>query len=279
MLFRQVGRVFFVVVTVVNVIGIGIAIAGAAIIGEGISLGNQAVQEFANANVGNARALRQQALSNIQRGASYFGGQKTCEGCVVVALIFAFLAVGVSAHRIIASALGTLLRAETTMKSIEERGTDARDAEKGSILFHQAAIKGRVLQRKLVATFLFLFLTLLVRSVFSLMYALALALNEIANNCSFSECHPCKNVFSHILSWILNTPEFQYVVMVIASPVAQLVALWGMSGVRSLEQMAVQQVNLDAMRGGKGRHSAQHSKRHATQKASVNSSSKSEGPL
>jgi hypothetical protein len=49
--------------------------------------------------------------------------------------------------------------------------------------------------------------------------------------------------------------------------------------VRSLEQMAVQQVNLDAMRGGKGHHSAQHSKRHAIQKASVNSSSKSEGSL
>jgi hypothetical protein len=42
----------------------------------------------------------------------------------------------------------------------------------------------QALQRKLVATFLFLFLTLLVRSVFSLMYALALTLNEIANsNC------------------------------------------------------------------------------------------------
>jgi hypothetical protein len=261
------------------VIGVGISIAGAAIIGEAISFGTQAVQEFANANVDNARALRRQALSSVQRGASFFGGQKICEGCVVVALILAFLAVGVSAHRIIASALGTLLRAETTMKSMEERATDARDAEKGSILFQQAAIKGRLLQRKLVGTFLFLFLTLLVRTIFSLMYALALALNEIANSCSFSECHPCKNVFSHILSWILNTPEFQYIVMVIASPVAQLVALWGMSGVRSLEQMAVQQVNLDAMRGAKGHQSLPHSKRHANQKAHAHASSKTESSL
>jgi hypothetical protein len=34
--------------------------------------------------------------------------------------------------------------------------------------------------------------------------------------------------------------------MLIASPVSQLVALWGMSGVRAFEQTAVQQMNLEA---------------------------------
>ena len=36
--------------------------------------------------------------------------------------------------------------------------------------------------------------------------------------------------------------------MLIDSPVSQLVALWGMSGVRAFEQTAEQQVNLQAIR-------------------------------
>ena len=38
------------------------------------------------------------------------------------------------------------------------------------------------------------------------------------------------------------------VTMLIASPVSQLVALWGMSGVRALEQTAAQQMNIEAAR-------------------------------
>lgn len=45
------------------------------------------------------------------------------------------------------------------------------------------------------------------------------------------------NVFSNIIGWIVYTPVFQQVTILIASPIALLVALWDMSDVRALEQM------------------------------------------
>lgn len=53
-----------------------------------------------------------------------------------------------------------------------------------------------------------------------------------------SSCDVCRNEYSNIHDWILYTPEFQQIVMVIASPGALLLALWGMSGVQELEDMA-----------------------------------------
>ena len=50
-------------------------------------------------------------------------------------------------------------------------------------------------------------------------------------------CNPCKNVYSNIIGWILYTPAFQQVAMLISSPIALLVALWGMSSVSVLEQI------------------------------------------
>ncbi len=39
-------------------------------------------------------------------------------------------------------------------------------------------------------------------------------------------CDDCRNVYSNIHDWILFTPEFQQIVMIIASPGALLLALW-----------------------------------------------------
>lgn len=80
------------------------------------------------------------------------------------------------------------------------------------------------------------------------MYGVALAYQDYDNSCSPSPCDECKNVYSQILFWILFTPEFQHLVMIFASPVAQLIALWGMSGAGVLEQMQAQRTQLDAAR-------------------------------
>jgi hypothetical protein len=39
--------------------------------------------------------------------------------------------------------------------------------------------------------------------------------------------------------WILYTPEFRLLVVLISTPFAMLVALWGMTGARALEIIAV----------------------------------------
>jgi hypothetical protein len=245
-----VNRVFFVAVIVVNLIGVGSTWAAAAYLGDSVNFSIRAVKAYADAHDDVAEAYRLQAKASESKGAFVLGVQRWCEVCVLLAIVMAFTVVGLASHRIIAAALRTLLRAQNRMRSLpiaaapQSAGTQSRDID----LLAHASTKGRMLQRKIVCTFFFLFMALLVRSVFSVMYALALALNEISNTCSPSECNPCKNVYSHILSWILYTPQFQQGTMIIASPLAQLVALWGMSGVRSIEQMVEQQANLDARR-------------------------------
>ena len=208
---------------------------------DAVALSAKSVAAFAAGDIDSAKTLQRQAKSIESYAAGLLGIQRFCEVCILILIISVFVIVGVASYRIIALALRTLFRAETRI--ISEGG-----AKQSRDLLSQAGSQGRRLQFKIIATIVFVFLTILVRSLFSIIYAMALSLNEISNKCSSSECNPCKNVYSHILSWILYTPEFQQVTMLIASPVSQLVALWGMSGVRAFEQTAEQQVNLQAIR-------------------------------
>jgi hypothetical protein len=50
-------------------------------------------------------------------------------------------------------------------------------------------------------------------------------------------CDACYNEYTHIHPWMSYTPEFQQVIMLISSPVAQLVALWGMTNKSMLQLM------------------------------------------
>ena len=55
-------------------------------------------------------------------------------------------------------------------------------------------------------------------------------------NCN--PCDPaCNNVWTVILNWLQFTPEFQLIVVLISSPLALLVALWGMTSERTLQHM------------------------------------------
>ena len=53
----------------------------------------------------------------------------------------------------------------------------------------------------------------------------------------------------HLMRVNRYTPAFQQAVMVIASPLALLVALWGMSSVREIDQMPDAQEHLRMLRG------------------------------
>ena len=234
-------RVFLAAVFSGIVVGICGNAAGVKYLGDAVALSAKSVAAFAAGDIDSAKTLQRQAKSIESYAAGLLGIQRFCEVCILILMISVFVIVGIASYRIIALALGTLFRAETRI--ISEGG-----AKQSRDLLSQAGSQGRRLQFKIIATIVFVFLTILVRSLFSIIYAMALSLNEISNKCSSSECNPCKNVYSHILSWILYTPEFQQVTMLIASPVSQLVALWGMSGVRAFEQTAEQQVNLQAAR-------------------------------
>ncbi len=67
--------------------------------------------------------------------------------------------------------------------------------ERGRILVVAATAQGKQLQRKLWGTFLFNFFTVLLRSIFTIMYALAQRSQDYGNTCAVSHCDPCKNVY------------------------------------------------------------------------------------
>jgi hypothetical protein len=253
------GRFFFAIVNAGNIIGICGNIAAASYLLQGSNFSLKVVDAYVEKDYVSAKSFELQALSSISKGASLVGIQRLSEASVLIIIIAAFIVTSVNSNRIIISALRTLFTAEQRVASISGlAGGQARE------LVAQAGSKGKSLQHKILGTVLVVFVTLLVRSVYSVLYALALSFNQISNPCSRSECDPCKNVYSHILSWILYTPVFEQGTMIVASPLAQIVALWGMSGVRAIEQMKVHQDRItDSNRTASNRTASPANSKHS----------------
>ena len=90
---------------------------------------------------------------------------------------------------------------------------------------------------QIVGTAAFVFVTFLLRAVFSTMNALSNALQIEVAICH-NTCDPaCNNVWWVFHFWLEFTPEFQLIVVLISSPLALLVALWGMTDKRTLQLM------------------------------------------
>ena len=100
-----------------------------------------------------------------------------------------------------------------------------------------------------MGTTAFVFLTFLLRAVFSTMNALANALQIQVYTCS-NPCDPaCSNVWTVVQFWLEFTPEFQLIVVLISSPLALLVALWGMTSERTLQHMRSGREQMATMHG------------------------------
>jgi hypothetical protein len=89
----------------------------------------------------------------------------------------------------------------------------------------------------MLATTAVVFAAFLLRSVFSTMFAVSFLLRDASVDC-LGLCDPsCRNVYGIISFWMTYTPEFQLIVMLISSPAALLVALWGMTSKPALQLM------------------------------------------
>ena len=146
--------------------------------------------------------------------------QRFSEVTMLFIIIVAFLVVGaLCAHRINAS-----LRMHD-----------------GSGGVHSVDKASRRLRRQIVSTVCVVFVTFMLRSLYATFDALGDALQNVDAGCSTvstSPCDPnCNNVYSLINTWVAYTPEFQLVVVFISSPVALLVALWGMTSRRMVKMM------------------------------------------
>jgi hypothetical protein len=142
--------------------------------------------------------------------------QSFCEVAVLLLIVVAFVVVGVlSARRVSARLLGV----------------DAASA---------AAATGRALRRRMLGTTAFVFVTFVLRATFSTMFAVAYQLRVIVEGCR-DPCGECSNFYNHITQWMAYTPEFQLMIVLVSSPVALLVALWGMTSKATLYLMKTSQ--------------------------------------
>jgi hypothetical protein len=166
-----------------------------------------------------ARVLDQTKLAYSLASVYYYA-----EVITLLLIIATYCVVGVACAR----------RMSTTIRGVLKAGlayfrARAIEAE----VFEEAADQGRRLRLQILCTTAFVFVTFLLRCVYSSMRLTAHQLQDRDKECPLSPrlfCDDsCFNVYTLMQTWFLNTPEFQAIVVMITSPIALLVALRGMS--------------------------------------------------
>jgi hypothetical protein len=205
------GQVVMAAVVVGNVVGFCGNVAAAVLTKQIGDLSNAAAAAFAanSTEAANAIIVQMNQKGTVSNEAASV--QQFCEVAVLLIIILSFAVVGIVSARRVSSAL-----------------RDMNDE-------HGAA--GRQLRRQIVGTAAFVFVTFLLRAVFSTMNAVSNALQiQVFTFCNI--CDPaCNNVWTVIQNWLVFTPEFQLTVVLISSPLALIVALWGMTSERTLQHM------------------------------------------
>ncbi len=202
------GRVVIAAVVMGNAVGLAGNIAS-AVYTESAAAALQDTVAYLIAN-NTPQALNSEATSReaVGHASSVSSVQAFSEVAVLLLIVAAFLAAGILCARRISRLLLAVSAAST------------------------AGVVGRALRLQIMATAGFVFVAFILRSVFSIMYALSYQFQDVSNQCpgSPSLCSAtCYNVFTHIQRWLLSTPEFQLITVLISSPLALLVALWGMT--------------------------------------------------
>ena len=214
--FVAAGRMVMVCAVLGNVIGFTGNIAAAVQWNDASDRALAAAVAFA-ANSADASELSKLASQQEQVAAGTGSVQQFSEVTVLLLIIVAFLVVGVTCARRVSSALHRM---------------DDDESEASAI--------GKKMRRQIVATVVVVFATFLMRATYSTMWASANALQNQGDDCS-SRLEPCNsacaNVYLLMLKWMLFTPEFQSLVLLMSSPLSLLVALWGMTTDRMLQLM------------------------------------------
>ena len=218
-LWAAAGRVVMAAVVLGNAVGLAANAAAAVHSQKAAEAVSTASAYYAANNTEDGRKFVSLGRHEAQLGGSISSVQRFAEVAVLLIIVVAFAVVGALCARIL----------YTRVKPI---GVDA-----GYDAF--IATVGRVLRLQMLGTTGFIFVTFLLRSVFSTMQAVAYQLRDVDKECPEAKnfCDACHNDYTHIVLWMAYTPQFQQVIILISSPVAQLVALWGMTTKSTLHLM------------------------------------------
>jgi len=216
------GRVVMAAVVVGNVVGLCGNVAAAVLSKQVGDLNNAAAAAFAANSTQAANAIVAQADQKNTVANDAASVQQFCEVAVLLLIIIAFAVIGPACAR--------------RLSSEQQRHNDNYplvDAAAAAA----AAPAWRKVRRQILGTAAFVFVTFLLRAVFSTMNALSSALQNDDAVCPTNCDIPCNNVWALIQYWLGFTPEFRLTVVLISSPLALLFALWGMTDKRTLQHM------------------------------------------
>ena len=155
--------------------------------------------------------------------------QEFAESCTLLLIMAAFVVVGVMCARGINSSLAS---------------TTAR-----------VGAKADHLRRQITVFAVFGSVTFLLRAAFELGNAVSAYLQNFGSNCQdpcsttvSPACPKPYNQFALMQQFLLYAPEVQMLVVLVSSPLALLVALWGMTSGRTLQAMRHSTKQMETMR-------------------------------
>jgi hypothetical protein len=222
-------RAVMAVVVLGNAVGLAANIAAAVHVQRAAEASSTASALFAANSTQLARESSSLANTEVQLASSIAAVQSLCEVVVLLLIVAAFIAAGLAcARRII------LYTRQVAYNQDLDAAVAVLDGGKQQRLQH-------------LGTTAFVFVAFVLRSVQSTMFAVARQLQDVADGqrrCPgvTDPCDPsCFNEFTLIQRWWARTPEFQVTVVLVSSPVALLVALWGVTSRYTLQLMKLKQ--------------------------------------
>jgi hypothetical protein len=226
------GRIVMAVVVLGNAIGLAGNFAATVQFQKAAEAYSTASAYFVANNTNDGSKHAEAAQTYYQFALNVSSVQRFCEVTVLLLILAAFALVGIMSVRLVSSSLTLLV-------------TAGPEVAAGMMLTRHQTIKGaqasgRQFRRQLVVTTAFVFVAFLLRSLTATMLAVALLLQDSGHQCPgvSSLCDAsCYNSFTHYVYWNFYTPEYRPTVYFIASPLALLVALWGMTSKRTLQLM------------------------------------------
>ncbi len=185
------------------------------------------------ANRDSQRPLATLAREQFDEASTVLSVQFFCEVAVLLLIVSAFAVAGALCLR----RLAFIFRSA---------GIDFSNSTKSSA---PAFTAGRQIRKQIMITTVFVFVSFVLRSVHSFMQALAFQLSDTWRSCPGNRvglCNAeCYNMWTHMFRWLGRTPEFQVTVVLISSPLALLVALWGMTTETARKLLRETQDSLD----------------------------------
>jgi hypothetical protein len=215
-----VARVVMAAVVLGNAVGLAANAAAAVHYQKAAEAESASSNYFSVNNTKDGRAFNLLSDQEVQLAGSLASLQLLCEVTVLLLIVVAFVVVGVLCARILSSTFTTA----------------GRDVVYDALM----ATVGGSLRRQMLGTTAFVFVTFLLRSVYTTMQSVSFMLRDIYKRCPDVNdlCDAsCYNVYTHISIWMNYTPEFQSTIVLISSPLALLVALWGMTPRSTLHLM------------------------------------------